>query len=122
MARLINSMVSGFGSQIGRRTANGLMDRRAGKASRGQWVFALSLLFAMIALIVWAIMNPVPSDVVTTTESEMVKMRIQNKIESEKEIYNSNLPKTETYNGHTVYTGPRGGKYYYSKSGRKVYI
>lgn len=29
---------------------------------------------------------------------------------------------TETYNGHTVYTGPRGGKYYYNSNGNKVYI
>lgn len=29
---------------------------------------------------------------------------------------------TETYNGHVVYTGPRGGKYYYNSKGKKVYI
>jgi len=27
-----------------------------------------------------------------------------------------------TYNGHTVYTGPRGGRYYYNSKGKKVYI
>lgn len=30
--------------------------------------------------------------------------------------------KTEYYKGHLVYTGKRGGKYYLTKSGRKVYI
>ena len=28
----------------------------------------------------------------------------------------------EYYNGHKVYTGPRGGKYYINSSGNKVYI
>lgn len=27
-----------------------------------------------------------------------------------------------TYNGHTVYTGPRGGCYYINSNGNKVYI
>ena len=27
-----------------------------------------------------------------------------------------------TYNGHIIYTGKRGGQYYLSKSGNKVYI
>ena len=31
-------------------------------------------------------------------------------------------PEFETYNGHRVYIGPRGGKYYMSESGKKVYI
>lgn len=29
---------------------------------------------------------------------------------------------TETYNGHEVFTGPRGGKYYINKNGNKTYI
>lgn len=28
----------------------------------------------------------------------------------------------ETYNGHKVHTGPKGGKYYINSSGNKVYI
>lgn len=28
----------------------------------------------------------------------------------------------ETYNGHKVYTGPRGGKYYINSHGNKTYI
>ncbi len=28
----------------------------------------------------------------------------------------------ETYNGHEVFTGPRGGKYYINKNGNKTYI
>ena len=32
---------------------------------------------------------------------------------------NSNV---EYYKGHVVFTGPRGGKYYLTKSGRKHYL
>ena len=28
----------------------------------------------------------------------------------------------EYYNGHKIYTGPRGGKYYINKNGNKTYI
>jgi hypothetical protein len=28
----------------------------------------------------------------------------------------------DMYNGHIVYTGPRGGRYYYNKNGNKTYI
>lgn len=28
----------------------------------------------------------------------------------------------ETYNGHKVYTGPKGGKYYINSNGNKIYI
>ncbi|MEP7220443.1 MAG: hypothetical protein ABI876_16075 [Bacteroidota bacterium] len=31
-------------------------------------------------------------------------------------------PATETYNGHVIYTGPRGGRYYINGSGNKTYI
>ncbi|MEO5930009.1 MAG: hypothetical protein ABIR47_08755, partial [Candidatus Kapaibacterium sp.] len=31
-------------------------------------------------------------------------------------------PVTETYNGHVIYTGPRGGRYYINSSGNKTYI
>ncbi|KXK56936.1 MAG: hypothetical protein UZ07_CHB004001105 [Chlorobi bacterium OLB7] len=27
-----------------------------------------------------------------------------------------------TYNGHTLYTGPKGGCYYYASSGNKTYV
>lgn len=30
--------------------------------------------------------------------------------------------RTETYNGHEVYTGPRGGRYYINSHGNKTYI
>lgn len=29
---------------------------------------------------------------------------------------------TDTYKGRTIYTGPRGGKYYINKNGKKTYI
>lgn len=28
----------------------------------------------------------------------------------------------EYYNGHKIYTGPRGGRYYINKNGQKTYI
>jgi colicin import membrane protein len=28
----------------------------------------------------------------------------------------------EYYNGHKIYTGPRGGKYYINSNGKKTYI
>jgi hypothetical protein len=40
----------------------------------------------------------------------------------------NNLPDTKeqwkcgSYNGHTLYTGPRGGCYYYQKDGDKTYV
>lgn len=35
---------------------------------------------------------------------------------------NKEVRSTETYHGHPVYTGPKGGKYYYNKNGNKTYI
>ena len=34
----------------------------------------------------------------------------------------SSSTSAETYHGHTVYIGPRGGRYYYNSKGKKVYI
>lgn len=36
--------------------------------------------------------------------------------------YDSKPKSRPTYNGRTIYVGPRGGRYYFSDSGKKVYI
>jgi colicin import membrane protein len=35
---------------------------------------------------------------------------------------NSSVKSGELYNGHPVYIGPKGGKYYNNKNGNKTYI
>ncbi len=106
MANLFNSMVRGFGGQIGRTAANSMMSSKS-----YIWLGLRNLLLAMLLIIVifaglfyWASkVNPnVNSKEVTTTEVKK--------------------DTTEYHHGHVVYTGKRGGKYYYSKSGRKVYL
>ena len=101
---LFNSMVRGFGSQIGRRAANNMIDSRPTVASKSQWIVTGIAVVGFIGLIGWAVKQDVPPPVSqsTTTSIEM--------------------PKSEMYKGHTVYTGKRGGQYYYGKGGKKVYI
>ena len=44
---------------------------------------------------------------------------------TKKEVKNTNVAKTSkagTYNGHKVYVGERGGKYYINSNGNKTYI
>jgi len=43
--------------------------------------------------------------------------RQNEKVRSEKEYYDRNY-----YNGHKIYTGPRGGRYYINSNGNKVYL
>ncbi len=45
-------------------------------------------------------------------------------VETNSSISTSNSSSTHqsSYNGHTIYTGPRGGRYYYNSKGKKVYI
>lgn len=107
---LFNSMVRGFGSQIGRRAANSMIDSRPTRASKSQWVIAGILLILIVWMFAWAIKEAkkrqqIEKQQITTTQSTNIE-----------------IPKLDTYKGHTVYTGKRGGRYYYSKSGKKVYI
>ena len=37
-------------------------------------------------------------------------------------IRNSSSNNEDNYNGHTIYTGPRGGRYYINRNGNKTYI
>ena len=108
MGNLLNSMVRGFGSQVGRNVANNMMHSNNRVASKKQWIGAGVLLVLVVGLFVWAYMEG-SKELKVTNQTEINKLL-------------DSIPKVETYNGHAVYTGPRGGRYYYSKNGRKVYI
>lgn len=49
---------------------------------------------------------------------------VEEEIVQPKEVvsYSSSSSYQSTSNGHTIYTGPRGGRYYYNSKGKKVYI
>ena len=47
--------------------------------------------------------------------------RCYSKGQSTKKTSSSETPTSTTPTGKTIYTGPRGGQYHYSKSGKKVY-
>lgn len=49
-----------------------------------------------------------------------VKVKKEAEVKKTQEVKSS--VSTETYNGKTIYTGPRGGKYYINKNGNKTYI
>ena len=105
MANLFNSMVRGFGGQIGRTAANRMMYSTPQRAGAKQWLIAILILTTFLFGMGWLYsegMRDREAKGVTTTEVKK--------------------DTTEYHNGHTVYTGKRGGKYYYSKSGRKVYL
>jgi colicin import membrane protein len=56
---------------------------------------------------------------VNTDTTTVVKSKSKTKTRKSKSSTSSS---SSTYNGRTIYTGPRGGQYYYSASGKKVYI
>ena len=109
---LFNSMVRGFGSQIGRRAANHMIDSARTKkiAPLREWLFAGVLLIGFLGLMGWAI-----------KEGNSNK-KSNPSIANSEETVNIKTSQPETYRGHTIYTGKRGGKYYYSKKGKKIYI
>ena len=118
MGNLFSSMVRGFGGQIGRTAANRMMYSTPQRASGKQWLIALLILTTSIFGIGWLYsegMRERETKDIATSSVDSSKVILQSNVKS-------TLPKVETYNGHIIYTGPRGGKYYYSKSGRKVYI
>ena len=106
MANLFNSMVRGFGGQIGRTAANRMMSSRGyiGLAIRNLILIVLGFIVMFAGLFYWASkVNPnINSTKITTTEVKK--------------------DTTEYYKGHVVYTGKNGGKYYYTKSGNKRYF
>jgi len=44
------------------------------------------------------------------------------RIEEQKRLRAAMERQRETFNGHTIHTGPRGGKFYYNSSGGKTYV
>lgn len=48
-------------------------------------------------------------------KAEKARIRSEKQAEAAERAYN-------TYNGHTIHTGPRGGRYYINSNGRKTYI
>jgi len=50
----------------------------------------------------------------TTADSAKTKKKVSSKPTTTKN--------GESYNGHSIQTGPRGGKYYINKNGHKTYI
>ena len=107
---LFNSMVRGFGSQVGRRAANSMIDSRSVIAPKSEWIKAGILLALVVGSVCW---------LYKTGKEEQLK---QNTSITQPTTTSVEIPKSDTYKGHVVFTGKRGGKYYYSKSGRKVYI
>jgi hypothetical protein len=107
MANLFNSMVRGFGGQIGRTAANRMMHSTPQRASGKQWLIAILLFITIICGMGW-----------------MVKEGNKNNKESKSINTNVDSVKTEIeyYKGHVVHTGKRGGRYYYTKSGNKRYF
>jgi hypothetical protein len=103
---LFNSMVRGFGGQIGRTAANSMMSSKSyiWLGLRNLILMVLFFIVIFAGLFYWASkVNPtVNSKEVTPTEVKK--------------------DTTEYHNGHVVYTGKRGGKYYYTKSGKKHYL
>jgi hypothetical protein len=105
MANLFNSMVRGFGGQVGRTAANRMMYSTPQRAGGKQWLIAILILTTFLFGMGWLYsegMRDREAKGVTTTEFKK--------------------DTTEHHNGHVVYTGKRGGKYYYSKSGKKIYF
>ena len=112
---LFNSMVRGFGGQIGRTAANRMMYSTPQRASGKQWLIAILLLTTFIFGMGWLYsegMRDREAKGITTTSVDSLKVTSQSNVKSN----------SEYHNGHVVYTGKRGGRYYYSKRGRKVYL
>jgi hypothetical protein len=101
---LLNSMVRGFGGQIGRTAANRMMYSTPQRASGKQWLIAILLFTSVIGGMGWLVQEDAKVKAIKPTNVDSVKSQ------------------TEYHKGNVVYTGKRGGKYYYSKSGRKVYL
>lgn len=110
---LFNSMVRGFGSQIGRTAANEVI---RSKNSLGKTL--LYLLFG--ACIGIGIIGGLAY--LGSQTDEYKKSHAEYLAKEKADSLNKANLNLEYYKGHIVYTGKRGGKYYYGKKGKKIYI
>ena len=124
MSSFVNSIVRGFGSQIGRTAASETIHYTTNSGGIG--TFLKVFIGIPIVLIVLGIGSRLfYLNYTDTGKDEMHRVKIENAAFHAKETAdsltkaNSNV---EYYKGHIVYTGPRGGRYYLTKSGRKHYL
>jgi hypothetical protein len=112
MSSLLNSIVRGFGSQIGRTAASETIGyaRNSGGGLKHLFYGALIGLVIMIGFCY----------VVIKLDGGKASARIETQMKADS-LTNANS-NVEYYKGHVVFTGPRGGKYYLTKSGRKHYL
>ena len=59
----------------------------------------------------------------TTQSFGQTKKRTKSKTHKTHKVRSSSSSDNgDTYNGHKIYTGPRGGRYYINSNGKKTYI
>jgi len=55
-------------------------------------------------------------------EAQKRKKSTTQKVQKVQKVKKQSSDAGEYYNGHKIYTGPRGGRYYINKNGNKTYI
>ena len=112
MSSLLNSIVRGFGSQIGRTAASETIHytRNSGAGLKHLFYGALIGLVIMIGFCYVVI------------KLDGGKSHAQYEAQLKADSLTKANSNVEYYKGHVVYTGSRGGKYYLTKSGRKHYL
>ena len=60
--------------------------------------------------------------VVGTTQVFSQKSKSKAKTHKSHKMKSSSSDNGDYYNGHKIYTGPRGGRYYINSNGKKTYI
>ena len=59
---------------------------------------------------------------VGTTQVFAQKSKSKTKTHKSHKMKSSSSDNGDHYNGHKIYTGPRGGRYYINSNGKKTYI
>lgn len=57
-----------------------------------------------------------------TTQVFAQKSKSKTKTHKSHKLRSSSSDNGDYYNGHKIYTGPRGGRYYINSNGKKTYI
>ena len=107
---MIKSIIRGFGGQIGRHAANEVINNK--RMSFAQTIGYL-FLGVLVGILIIAGLAYWASTGDTYKESQK---------QYQQSLIKDSVNKTEYHNGHIVYTGKNGGKYYLTKSGKKRYI